>query len=119
MKTTTETLPLAKRITQGPVKKHRAEGLSRAPQSWGLRYEITSPELFVGFTLERSDAELIAEAFNVTHETGKTPRQLADENAELKRSLSTMTALARLKFGNLDADVYAEIQKAYNLLSNP
>jgi hypothetical protein len=30
-----------------------------------------------------ANAELIAEAFNVCHETGRTPRQLADERAEL------------------------------------
>lgn len=31
----------------------------------------------------KANAELIAEAFNVTNETGKTPRQLAEINKEL------------------------------------
>lgn len=32
---------------------------------------------------EQANARLIAEAFNVAHETGLTPRQLADQRAEL------------------------------------
>lgn len=34
-----------------------------------------------------ANAELICEAFNVTNETGKSPRQLADENKELLEAL--------------------------------
>ena len=33
--------------------------------------------------LREADARLIAEAFNVAHETGLTPRQLAEQRAEL------------------------------------
>lgn len=38
---------------------------------------------------------------------------IADELAE---SLETMTALCALKYGNIDADVYAEIEKANALV---
>ena len=34
--------------------------------------------------------ELICEAFNVANETGKTPRQLADENKELLEACKTL-----------------------------
>ena len=36
------------------------------------------------------NAELIIEAFNVANETGKTPRQLADENAKLLEALKNL-----------------------------
>lgn len=35
----------------------------------------------------QANAALIAEAFNVTHETGRTPRQLADERGKLLAAL--------------------------------
>lgn len=35
----------------------------------------------------KANAELIAEAFNVSNETGKTPRMLADENLKLIQAL--------------------------------
>lgn len=35
-------------------------------------------------SLKRADAELIAEAFNVATETGRTPRQLADRVKQLE-----------------------------------
>jgi hypothetical protein len=38
-------------------------------------------------TPTKDDADLIAEAFNVTHETGRTPRQLADRVKELEAVL--------------------------------
>lgn len=38
------------------------------------------------------DATLIAEAFNVTHETGRTPRQLADERGKLLAALKAEVA---------------------------
>jgi len=34
-----------------------------------------------------ANAELIAEAFNVTHETGRTPRELAEDVRELRAAL--------------------------------
>lgn len=37
-----------------------------------------------------SNAELIVEAFNVSNETGMTPRQLADENAKLLKALKNL-----------------------------
>lgn len=40
-----------------------------------------------------ANAKLIAEAGNVTNETGKTPRQLADENKELLNALKPFAEL--------------------------
>ena len=37
----------------------------------------------IAWAYETANAELICEAFNVTNETGKSPRQLADEKKEL------------------------------------
>ncbi len=36
---------------------------------------------------QEANAKFIAEAFNVAHETNKSPRQLADENKELLEAL--------------------------------
>lgn len=36
---------------------------------------------------DEANAELITEAFNVTNETGKSPRQLADENRDMDKEL--------------------------------
>ena len=47
----------------------------------GFEYIAEVPKSF------KSNAELICEAFNVSNETGKTPRQLADENKELLEAL--------------------------------
>lgn len=41
-------------------------------------------------TLCSERAKLICETFNVTQETGKTPRQLADENKMLLHALETI-----------------------------
>lgn len=58
-----------------------------------------------------ADAALIAEAFNVANETGRTPRQLAEERAELVGALEgAEIILAKLdtirhldkSFGGLD-----------------
>ncbi|MHC5536700.1 hypothetical protein ACYOEI_00315 [Singulisphaera rosea] len=35
----------------------------------------------------------------------------------LRRSLSVMTGLCRIKYGDLDQDIYAEIEKAEKLLA--
>jgi hypothetical protein len=45
-------------------------------------------------------------------------RQLMDAAPGLLESLKIMTALCRLKYGNLDADVYAQIEKAEALIQN-
>lgn len=37
-----------------------------------------------------ANAELIAEAFNIANETGKSPRTLADENKELLEALTKL-----------------------------
>lgn len=36
----------------------------------------------------------------------------------LEKSLTVMTSLCRIKYGNLDKDVYAEIEKAEQLLNS-
>ena len=41
---------------------------------------------------KESKAELIAEAFNVAHETGLTPRQLAEQRKELLEAATTLIA---------------------------
>lgn len=55
----------------------------------GHMYKISRCPYFNEFDKEeaRANAELIAEAGNVYIETGKTPRQLADINAELLEAL--------------------------------
>lgn len=50
----------------------------------GLRYPIVGISHFEEDTPEMdANAELITEAFNVTHETGLTPRELARDREEL------------------------------------
>ncbi len=41
-----------------------------------------------------ADAELIVESFNTCYETGKTPRELADENTELREAVRMMVNIA-------------------------
>ncbi len=76
---TPQPLPLAKRITQG--EGYHWQGTRKSPDSliyFGVK--LGANILYMGNSSPKGpDAELIAEAFNVTHETGKTPRQLADE----------------------------------------
>jgi len=80
--TDTPTKPLSQRITQGPVTSEGGTLYIKQSPSGMLTYKA-----YVGTS---DNAELIAEAFNVTHETGRTPRQLADERAELIAKLRDM-----------------------------
>ena len=60
-----------------------------------------------------ANAELISEAFNVTNETGKTPRQLADENKELLEACKTlMTSI------DSGMDVIKSLDKATIVIHN-
>ena len=73
---------------------------------------------------DKANAELICEAFNVANETGKTPRQLADENKELLEAvLSTQKFfddMPKGQFGNLVFDfglmndMFINIRKSIN-----
>lgn len=73
MNTSNETnnSPLVERITDGPVEREYNKIVAEY-----TGYVIAT----LGAESARRDAnaEFIVEAFNVTHETGKTPRQLAD-----------------------------------------
>lgn len=81
--------------TRGPVISRSRVASARN----SLAYRIDAPDFpaFVracprkeGGSLDEieANAELIAEAFNVLHETGCTPRELADMVAELHAALS-------------------------------
>jgi hypothetical protein len=71
---------LAERITKGGCKVDRHPEIDFS--SRGV-YRISTSTIPTREELI-ANAELIAEAFNVTNETGKSPRELADENKELK-----------------------------------
>ena len=80
--------PLAERITPGIAIVDASENV------WATFSKIADLNPLQADTYRkasheerRANIELIAEAFNVTHETGKTPRQLADERAELITTL--------------------------------
>lgn len=81
---TTDTLPLAQRITQGQLTINPPENPDIFTGKPGTFWLIGGD---VALSNSAANAELIAEAFNVTHETGKTPRQLAHERSELTEVL--------------------------------
>ena len=60
-----------------------------------------------------ADAHLIAEAFNVHHETGLTPRELAEQRAGLLEALEPFAAVAEHDIGtdNSDGDDYRPMQR--------
>lgn len=90
---------LAKRITQAPVTLFDLTPAIKAGNfrntADGTAYRIDGPTtLFLtltachdGFIFGQNEANavFIVEAFNVAHETGMTPRQLADEVARLTK----------------------------------
>jgi hypothetical protein len=49
----------------------------------------------------------------------KATKNVALYNSELLQSLVVMTALCRLKYGNLDEGVYKEILKAEEVINRP
>jgi len=115
MKTTTETdsRPLAERVTQGAVTctfLQRAYGDTKQESAQIHVAEgdgdIARVVSFAGFALtaeDRANAELIAEAFNITHETGRTPRQLAEDVKELRAAMLPLLAIV----DRLHRDIYA------------
>lgn len=66
--------------------------------------------------MELSDSEIMEDALDVHEATGLTPRQLAEQRVELWGALKVMTGLCQIKYGNIDADVWREIQKARAIL---
>ena len=92
MKTTPDTRPLVGRITQGPYKvSHSKLYFTTEEGAWiaGLR------DGFLPIEEKDANTELITETFNVTRETGRTPRQLADERAELIAALRRISEQMR------------------------
>lgn len=88
MKTNTEetTRPLAERITQVALSRtYSSATIDEDAMPYREICSLTDSE----FQSEQTEAhfELILEAFMVCQETGKTPRQLADERAELLKTL--------------------------------
>ena len=70
------TKPLAERITQGEFHVEKYTGAADSCRVISRDgHKICGGHSLVGL----ANAELIAEAFNVTHETGKTTRQPANE----------------------------------------
>jgi len=75
----------------------------------GLVIENPSEDLAVASIVEwqspleaEANAALIAEAGTVAHETGKTPRQLAEENRELLKALKQLQTIVRDEYHLLD-----------------
>lgn len=60
-----------------------------------------------------ADAHLIAEAFNTHHETGLTPRQLAEQRAGLLEALEPFALIAEYDIGadESDGDDYRPMQR--------
>tara|TARA_R110000796_G_C14278115_1_gene402244 strand:+ start:152 stop:442 length:291 start_codon:yes stop_codon:yes gene_type:complete len=50
-------------------------------------YKESSPKFISGFVYTEVDAQLIADSFNVTNETGMTPRELQKSHDELLEAL--------------------------------
>ena len=94
MKTTESTRPLAKRITP-EAPRIDPECLSTLDD---IKYTpVWIENAWEGDPEAEANVELIAEAFNVTHETGRTPRQLADDRAALIAALTDCAeSLSRL-----------------------
>lgn len=58
-----------------------------------------------GARIAEANANLIAEAFNVATETGLTPRQLAEQRAELLEALIKLLAEYKGDMANLSPDI--------------
>ncbi len=69
---------------------------------------------------ETPGGQLLVRAGFEPYDTESAARRVADhaaeELSEALESLATMTTLCRLKYGNLDPEVYAEIEKSESLL---
>jgi hypothetical protein len=80
--------PLIERITKGPAKVV-PEGIDtpKGERIANTKVHKDFAEYWLPIPEQQANAEFIAEAFNVAHETGMTPRQMADELAHLKQTL--------------------------------
>lgn len=91
---------MATGIEPGNKPKPDSEGLGNAQRlaaCWNA---------FEGVPTDQVSPSLLAEV-----------RELREEKAALWRSLAIMTDLCRLKYGNLDREVYAEIEKAEEIIA--
>lgn len=66
-------------------------------------------------TLEKFQ-ELSLSVFTDMHQVRLQLDDLTLKNSRLLEALEVMTSLVRIKYGNLDADVYAEIKKSEALI---
>jgi hypothetical protein len=102
------TRPLAERITQGPnFITQKADGIIRIHSRGGSPLAVIAdkPE---DCEVAQANAILVAETFNVTHETGRTPRQLADERAELIAVLQDFAALEMARYSASGMHAFTE-----------
>ena len=84
---TEDTRPLAQRITQGPYIVTESK-LIFCTEGGGWIAMVR--EGYLPSDEKDANTELIAEAFNVTHETGRTPRQLLERVFELERHIQDL-----------------------------
>jgi len=64
-------------------------------------------------TISNKPANILnEEVFNAHQDEADRQARIARAAPQLLEALEVMTSLCRLKYGNLDADVYAEIEKA-------
>jgi hypothetical protein len=96
--------PLAERITQGPYAVTDTYQGALTEKWHGMPHTVTGEGfsiclMFGDGTSNRgvtaANTELIAEAFSVTHETGRTPRQIAEDVKELRNALENMVDCQR------------------------
>lgn len=62
--------------------------------------------------------QICDDACDVYKKTHLMASDLLKQRAELLKALKTMTGLCAVKYGNLDPDVWAEIQKSQDLIAN-
>ena len=86
----TDSRPLAERITQSTLET-QINHLRLSPQGTPTVQIYDAGKQNVAAFVYEADGQLFTEASNVTHETGRTPRQLAEDVAELRAALTTAT----------------------------
>lgn len=94
--------------TAGPEAKYWLVGV---PNNNGFSTVATISATIDGTSL--ANAQLIAEAGTVTNETGYTPRQLAEQKAEL---LYIVSELAKKSFRNKGARKFADYSVSSSLI---
>lgn len=82
--------PLIERITQGPVRVH-PQLITVVDQQKAHVADCDGTHEIDDET-RKANAEFIAEAFTVAHETGMTPRQMAERIAELEAGVNGLLA---------------------------